>query len=30
VILATVAVQEGGYAIEAIGGCLNAFIDGFK
>jgi acetoin utilization deacetylase AcuC-like enzyme len=27
--LPTLVVQEGGYAIEAIGGCLDAFIAGF-
>ncbi len=28
--LPTLVVQEGGYAIEAIGGCLDAFLGGFK
>jgi acetoin utilization deacetylase AcuC-like enzyme len=28
--LPTLVVQEGGYAIEAIGGCLDAFLSGFK
>jgi acetoin utilization deacetylase AcuC-like enzyme len=28
--LPTLAVQEGGYAIEAIGECLDAFLGGFK
>ncbi|AXC50192.1 histone deacetylase family protein [Paracoccus suum] len=28
--LPTVIVQEGGYAIDAIGGCLDAFLDGFE
>ena len=27
--LPTLVVQEGGYAIDAIGGCLDAFLDGF-
>ena len=26
--LPTLAVQEGGYAVDAIGGCLSAFFDG--
>ena len=28
--LPTLVVQEGGYAIEAIGDCLDAFLGGFK
>ncbi len=28
--LPTLVVQEGGYAIDAIGGCLDAFLNGFK
>jgi len=28
--LPTLVVQEGGYAIEAIGECLDAFLGGFK
>ena len=28
--LPTLVVQEGGYAIEAIGDCLDAFLGGFR
>jgi hypothetical protein len=28
--LPTVVVQEGGYAVDAIGDCLTAFLDGAR